>query len=137
MLTLLDFNIGKRGRNAYVICSAAEKKVYQAEAGRIKWVTVIECICGDGSTISPLVIFKGKSVQTSWIPTEMNTDWSWSCNMKGRTCDAIDEDWIKNCFEPLIFTKPTVNGATRRLLIVDGHSSHVTAPFIHFCIDHI
>jgi hypothetical protein len=135
MLTLLGFNIGKRGRNAYVICSAAEKKIYQAEPGRTEWVTVIECICGDGSAISPLVIFKGETVQTSWIPAEMNTDWSWSCNTKGWTCDAISEDWIKNCFEPLTATKPMANGATC-LLIVDGHGSHVTAPFIRFCIDH-
>src|SRR5436190_111554 len=53
--------------------------------------------------------------------------------MKGWTCDAIGEDWIKNCFEPLTSTKPAVNRATR-LLIVDSHGSHVTAPFIRFCI---
>jgi len=69
MLTGLGFNIGKRGRNAYVICSGAEPR-------RIEWVTVLECICGDGSKISPLVIFKGESIQTSWIPSEseMNGD---------------------------------------------------------------
>ena len=135
MLTGLGFNIGKRGRNAYVICSGAEKKVYQAEPGRTEWVTVLECICGDGSKISPLVIFKGESIQTSWIPSEseMNGDWSWSSNTKGWTCDAIGEDWIRTVFKLGIHTK--AGGATR-LLVVDGHGSHVTVPFIRFCIDH-
>ena len=40
ILTDGGFNIGKRGWNAYVICSAIEKKVYQAEPGRTEWVTV-------------------------------------------------------------------------------------------------
>src|SRR5215475_3241156 len=127
----LGLNIGKQGRNSYVICNAAEKKVYQAEPGCKEWVTVLECICGDGSAISPLVIFKGESIQTSWIPAEMDGDWSWAFNTKGWTCDAISEDWIKDCFEPLTAAK--ANGATR-LLIVDGHGSHITAPFIRFCM---
>ena len=133
ILTMLGFNIGIRGRNAYVICSAMEKKVYQSEPGRTEWVTVVEYICGDGTAIKPLVIFKGESIQTSWIPEEMDKDWSWSYNTKGWTCDAISEDWIQIDFESATAAK--ANGATR-FLIVDGHGSHVTAPFIRFCMDH-
>ena len=96
---------------------------------------MLECICGDGSKISPLVIFKGESIQTSWIPSESNNDWSWSSNTKGWTCDAIGEDWIKTVFEPETCAKASRLGATR-LLIVDGHGSHITAPFIRFCMDH-
>ena len=79
------------------------------------------------------MIFKGESIQTSWIPSESNNDWSWSSNTKGWTCDAIGEDWIKTVFEPETGAK--ASGATR-LLIVDGHSSYITAPFIRFCMDH-
>ena len=60
----------------------------------------------------------------------MNGDWSWSSNTKGWTCDAIGEDWIRSVFEPATHTDAT------RLLIVDGHGSHITAPFIRFCMDH-
>lgn len=60
----------------------------------------------------------------------MNSDWGWSSNTKGWTCDAIGEDWIRTVFEPATSTNAT------RLLIADGHGSHVTAPFIRFCIDH-
>ena len=134
IILTVGFNIGVRGRSSYVICRATEKQIYQAEPGRTEWVTVVECICGDGSTIPPLVIFKGQTtVQTAWIPPDMDKDWNWACNSKGWTCNAIGEEWIRGCFEPS--TRNKANGATR-LLIADGHGSHVTAPFIRFCIDH-
>lgn len=64
MLTIVGFNIGKRACKSYVVCSSAEKKVYQVERGHLESVIVIECISGDGSLINPLVIFKGESLQT-------------------------------------------------------------------------
>jgi hypothetical protein len=84
IILTVGFNIGVRGRSSYVICRATEKQIYQAEPGRTEWVTVVECICGDGSTIPPLVIFKGQTtVQTAWIPPDMDKDWNWACNSKG------------------------------------------------------
>ena len=125
---ILGFNISKWELKAYVICSAIEIKVYQAEPGYTEWITVLEYICGNGSAIGPLVIFKGESIQTSWIPSdsEMNSDWSPALNMKGWRCDAISEDWIRTVFEPATHTDAI------RLLVVDGHGSHITAPFIRF-----
>ena len=58
------FNIGIHGKNSYVICSAKEKQIYAAEPGRTEWVTVVECICADGTAINPLIIFKGENLQT-------------------------------------------------------------------------
>ena len=82
--------------------------------------------------IPPLVIFKGENMQTAWIPKNVNHDWSWTSNTKGWTCDAIGDNWIRHCFEPA--TREKANGAVR-LLVADGHGSHVTAPFIRFCMD--
>ena len=77
-MTLIEgFNIGVRGQKAYVVCGAGERQVYETEPGRTEWITVVECICADGSAIHPLVIFKGETtVQTAWIPPEMDKDWS-------------------------------------------------------------
>ena len=36
-------------------------------------------------------------------------------------------EWLQKCFEPT--TREKANGATR-LLIYDGHGSHVTGPFL-------
>ena len=62
MMTLIEgFNIGVRGQNAWVICSTVEKQAYKAEPGHTEWVTVVECICRDGSAIHLLIIFKGET----------------------------------------------------------------------------
>ena len=61
------FSIGtiKAGR---IIIDARLKSRFQAEPGRQEWVSVIECICADGTSIALYVIFKGESVNTKWIP---------------------------------------------------------------------
>ena len=76
MILITDFNVGVRGRNSYVICSAAEKQIRQVESGRTEWITVIECIYEDGSAISSLMIFKEENIQTTWISSEIDRDWS-------------------------------------------------------------
>ena len=76
IVLIVGFNIGVRGRSSYVICGAKAKKIYMAEPGRTEWVTVVECICVDGSAIPPLVILKGQNLQTAWVPREMDKDWS-------------------------------------------------------------
>src|SRR5271170_1284879 len=57
----------------------------QAEPGRQEWITVIECICADGSIILPMVIFKGKNLMTSCIPQPAPKGWYFACNTKGWT----------------------------------------------------
>jgi hypothetical protein len=126
----IGFNIGVRGNNAYVICNAKEKKAYEAQPGRKEWVTVVECICADGSAIPPLVIFKGENFQNGWISPDMDKDWQWTSNSKGWTCDVIAEDWIKRVFDPATCAK--ANGR-QRTLVCDSHGSHVQPSIIRFC----
>ena len=127
------FNIGVRGTHAYVICDRKEKKALEAQPGRTEWVTIVECICADGGAIQPLIIFKGENFQTGWIPNDMNTTWNWSCNTKGWTCDKIAKAWIKKVFEPV--TRAKVTNGEKRVLICDGHGSHVSADFVRYCLD--
>jgi hypothetical protein len=42
-------------------------------------------------------------------------------------------EWLEKCFEPT--TREKANGATR-LLIYDGHGSHVTGSFLSHCLKH-
>ena len=42
-----------------VIIDSRIRSQFQAQPGRQEWVTIIECICADGTVITPLVIFKG------------------------------------------------------------------------------
>lgn len=129
---IIGFNIGVRGKNSFVICNAKEKQVYTAEPGRTEWVTVVECICTDGTAIDPLIIFKGENLQTAWIPSDTKNERAWSCNSKGWTCDNIGHEWIQKVFDPATCAK--ANGE-KRVLVCDSHGSHVTADFVGYCIE--
>ena len=39
-----------------------------------EWVTIVECVSGDGRALFPLVIFGGKNVQQQWFEEEMLED---------------------------------------------------------------
>ena len=53
---------------SYVIVDSTKRTRYQAQPGRQEWVTAVECICADGSSILPLIIFKGEHLISDWIP---------------------------------------------------------------------
>jgi hypothetical protein len=92
-------------------------------------VSIIECISAGGQTLPPLVIFAGKHVQQQWFPDaeERYADWYFGASPKGWTNDDIAVRWLKGVFVP--FTKPE-NPEEWRLLILDGHKSHITPLFM-------
>lgn len=93
---------------------------------------MIEYICVDGSIIPPLVIFKAENLSTQWIPTSIHSNWRFNYNSKGWTSNAHGLNWLKRCFDPETGDKAA---GEYRLLICDGHDSHITAEFISHCID--
>src|SRR5208282_4454540 len=54
------FGIGKV-KIMRVIIDIKVKQNYQAEPDRQEWVTIMDCICADGTSISPMIIFKGEN----------------------------------------------------------------------------
>ncbi|KAM4067761.1 DDE superfamily endonuclease [Hirsutella rhossiliensis] len=76
-----------------------------ARPGNREWVTVIESINCQGWALPAMVIFQGKVHKASWY---------------------------KAVFDP--YTRRRTVG-TRRLLILDGHGSHVTPEFDKYCTD--
>jgi len=119
---------------ACVIVNAQIRSQFQAQPGRQEWVTVVECICGDGSVLDPLVIFRGKNFNTEWlVPKKYTPNWRFSASTRGWTSDVHGLEWLRRCFEPA--TREKANGGYR-ILILDGHGSHVTLPFINHCRQH-
>jgi DDE superfamily endonuclease/Tc5 transposase DNA-binding domain len=125
------FGVGKSKTQRVVVDTTVQQK-YQAEPGRQEWVTVMECICADGSLIPPLIIFAGENISRGWLPLqEMPEGWHVSCNTKGWTNNLLGVEWLTKCFEPA--TRDKADGGFR-LLICDGHDSHISAEFIQHCI---
>ena len=83
------YNMDKSGfsigaiQAACAIINAQIRSRLQAHPGRQEWVSVVECICVDGSTIPPLIIFKGLSVSRSWIPDNVHDTWRFAHNTNG------------------------------------------------------
>ena len=128
---IVGFAIGS-GQTSYVVVDSRLRKKYQAQPGRQEWVTAIECICVDGSSIPPTIIYKGKNLLNTWIPLSLVNRWHFSCNDKGWTSNIHGEQWIRDCFDTA--TREKANGQYR-LLLCDGHDSHITAQFVRYCID--
>jgi hypothetical protein len=102
--------------------------------GNREWVTIIECVGSNGCSIPPVVILKGKEHQASWYQgSALSQDWRLATSQNGWTTDIMGLRWLKEVFEP--YSKHYSVGS-KRLLILDGHSSHLSAEFDGFCKEH-
>ncbi len=104
------------------------------QPGNREWVTLIEAINARGIAIPPLVIFEAVMHQASWY-TEgiIPLNWSIGVSENGWTNNEIGLHWLKEVFDK--HTK-AYTVSRYRLLILDGHGSHVTPEFDQYCIEH-
>ena len=81
-------------------------------------------------TLPLCLIFKGERLNSGWIPNKTLVGWKFITSKKGWTSDLIGFEWLKAHFQPFVSKSTNL----QHLLIIDGHSSHVTARFIAYCI---
>ena len=94
-------------------------------------VSAIECIAADGSILPPYFIFKGTFHMERWYNSEIPSNYRIALSPKGYTTDAIGFDWIHH-FDR--YTRPRLQQKNEpRLLLFDGHGSHLTYEFLEFC----
>lgn len=101
------------------------------QPGNREWVTVIESINASGWVLPPCVIFKGKVLIEGWFD-DLPDDWRFEVSPNGWTTDEIGLRWLRKHFIP------TTTGRTRgkyRLLVLDGHGSHLTPEFDQVCAE--
>jgi hypothetical protein len=95
------------------------------QAGNREWVTVIESICASGRVLPPYMIFKGKNFMARWFDN-LPKQWALNVSPQGWTSNEIGLDWLQKHFIP--HTTSQTKGKFR-LLVLDGHDSHLTARF--------
>jgi hypothetical protein len=100
--------------------------------GKQEWVTLIECINAAGEALAPLVIFKGKDLNARWINESSPLGWHFATSKNGWTSNNLGIAWLKNVFDPLTREKAA---GRQRLLVVDGHGSHIQGDFIAYCME--
>jgi hypothetical protein len=101
------------------------------QPGNREWVTLIELVNACGRALPPYIIFKGKVFIQSWFD-ELPKDSILDTSPNGWTTDTIGLSWLQMQFIPQV--EPRSVGKWK-LLILGGHSSHLTAQFDQICED--
>ena len=124
------FSIGtiKAGK---VVINRVVKNSYRAQPGRQEWVSVIECVSATGIALSPYIIFKGKNVNARWIPESVPHGWRIAASENGWTSNRDACIYVRTVFERE--TREKAHGRPR-VLICDGHGSHITGDFLEHCV---
>ena len=96
-----------------------------ALTGVSKWVSIIECINGNGGALNPFLIHIGQEPKDAWfVPNEDLPDWAWSFSSKGWTTNELGLHWLKEWFIPW-----TKREGKYRLLILDQHDTYMNDEF--------
>jgi DDE superfamily endonuclease/Tc5 transposase DNA-binding domain len=121
--------IGTAG-NGRVLGSSNTKRTYIKAPGRSReWVTIIKAVSAAGFYLKPLVIFKGKSLQSSWFETDSVPDWLFVASENAFITNSIGLKWLKEIFLPQTARDPP----HRRVLILDNQASHIDTEFLWQC----
>ena len=117
---------------AKVLCRGGRRNPRVTHDGKLELVTLIETVGGDGTIVSSFVINKGAGHYMGWYKnlTEKERMYQFSYSLKGWTDDRLAIEWLRKVFLPE--TKQRC-GDLPRLLIFDGHGSHITFEFVSLC----
>tara|TARA_R110002003_G_scaffold1844_5_gene23580 strand:+ start:522 stop:1697 length:1176 start_codon:yes stop_codon:yes gene_type:complete len=115
---------------AVVTGSERRGRPKSVQQGNREWTTVIQGINATGWAIPPFIIFQGENHLPAWYKEDnLPHDWVIAISENGWTTNKHGLEWLKH-FDK--HTKERTVGAYR-LLIVDGHDSHITPAFHQYC----
>jgi hypothetical protein len=107
--------------------------------GSREWITLLAAICADGEVLPPGIIYasQNSTLRDTWVAGIKagkhdvfvgSTPSGWSNNNVGLA-------WLEQVYD-CCTKKKARYGRDWRLLIVDGHGSHLTMDFINYCDEH-
>jgi DDE superfamily endonuclease/Tc5 transposase-like DNA-binding protein len=141
---ILDSNIYNMDEKGCILGLSERAKVlipsdsdvsYKQQPGNRESVTIIESVNGAGDVIPPFVIWSAKEHRNNWIPLSLDKSMDgtvFAISPNGYTDHELSFEWISKVFHPA--TVQRCRGHTR-LLVMDGHSSHLTGELLGFCHD--
>jgi hypothetical protein len=101
------------------------------QPGNREWVTAMETINATGFVLPPAIIFKGHIHLHAWYEDQdLPPDWRIYISNNGWTTDEIGLSWLQNHFIPMTTSRTK---GKYRLLVLDGHGSHLTPYFDRIC----
>ena len=124
------FMMGVIATAKVVTSSESRNRPKTAQPGNREGVSIIQGINSYGWSIPPFIIFKGGNHLSSWYEDSgLPHDWVIAVSENGWTTNEIGFKWIEH------FNKHTKSRTHRiyRLLILDGHESHISLKFQQYC----
>ena len=106
---------------------------HASQDGSREFISLLACISAMGAYLPPALIYKGEHLQDSWLE-ELNEgeEGFFTSSSKGWSNDLLGYSWLVEVFDRC--SKKFMEARQRRrLLIVDGHSSHVNMKFLDKC----
>ena len=114
-----------------------QKKICKAlQDGSRDWISVIGCICADGSSVDPAIIYESPDgLRDEWLrDLEVGKHQVFCCTSpSGWNNNKLALAWIEQVFDQLTKAKAKRD---YRMLLVDGHGTHLTPSFIEYCDAH-
>jgi hypothetical protein len=104
--------------------------------GNREFISCLACVNALGKKIPPVLIYPGTSgdLWSSWVQdVTPEDDVFFTTSSNGWSSNAIGLQWLQQVFER--YTKPS-RSTTKRLLLLDGHSSHVNMAFVDWADRH-
>ena len=104
--------------------------------GNREFITCLAYVSAIGKWIPPVLVYKGLSndLRNTWVKdVHKDSGVHFASTANGWSNNALGLRWLQTTFENA--TKPK-SDRTRRLLLVDGHSSHVNMDFIDWADRH-
>lgn len=132
---------GRRAQLRKYFMSATRRAQYQIRSDNLELITIIECVCADGSNLQPGFIFPGVNPFREWFQDGIDNDilyvpydwthkhtltWHFSVGTteNGWTTDQACLKWFNHCFLPQAQARNKTGKPIA--LLMDGHGSHVT-----------
>ena len=121
-----------------VITRRGKKNPYVKQHGEREMVTLVEAVTAHGYIFPTFLITKGK-VHTygsfgNLTPEDVKEQARFAKSPKGWTDDELGYYWLTEVYEPC--SRKFIRPGEKRLLILDGHTSHVNVEFCEFCKAH-
>jgi len=112
-----------------VMLSKYETNQHMTHCGNREWTTLIETISLTGRSLRPWIIFKAQLQQKAWV--DAYPEGHFTCSENGWTNNEIGLCYFQTCFDP----ETTLGQKGEwRILILDGHASHISTRTIEYCI---
>jgi hypothetical protein len=127
------FMMGKISTSMVVTSSERRARPKTMQQGNREWVTVIQAVNATGWAVPPFIVVAGRYHLSSWYEDDtIPNDWRVRPSPNGWTSNEIGIDFIRH-FEN--HTKDR-KSSVYRLLVLDGHESHVSGDFKLYCKEH-